>query len=514
MLSIVHGCAILGIDGQIVEVQTDFNPRAAIPQFNIVGLPDSAVRESRERVRAAIKNSNLQFISKGYVVNLSPADLPKQGPAYDLTIAVGVLAATDQVPLKALEGAMFIGELSLDGAVRHVKGVMAMAMAATAAGLSAMYVPAVDAYEAALVGGIRVYPVESLAQLVEHLYGLSPIAPIAIDPRAILSQAEETLRGVTDFADIRGQELAKRALEIAAAGNHNLRMSGPPGSGKTLLARAMPGILPRLSLEEALEVTRIQSVASDIDDEQPLRGARPFRAPHHTISLAGVVGGGSIPQPGEVTLAHRGVLFLDEVNEFSGHALEGLRQPIEDKIVTISRAKGSLTFPANFLLVMAHNPCPCGHAGDPYKACTCSPSAIQRYQAKLSGPLLDRIDIHIDVPRVEYDKLLGDVGSAEPSRSVRARVEAARARQTERFAGTGLFANADMDVSHIARFCQMQPQAQQLLDIAVRRMNLSARSYHRMLKLSRTIADLDGSEAITQVHVAEAIQYRPKSLQT
>jgi len=508
MLAIVHACAVIGIDGQIVEVETDFNPRGNLPNFTIVGLPDSAVRESRERVRASIKNSGLQFPNKTYVVNLSPADLPKQGPAYDLGIAIGVLAATDQAPMGALEKSLFVGELSLDGSVRHVKGVMAMAMAAAAQGLETIFVPADDANEAALVENITVIPVASLGQLIEHLYNLQPIPRHTIDLSAL--DADESLpAGLTDFADIKGQETAKRALEIAAAGNHNLRMSGPPGSGKTLLARAIPGILPHLSLAEALEVTRIYSVADMLPLDQPLMRLRPFRAPHHTISQAGMVGGGSVPRPGEVTLAHRGVLFLDEVNEQSQHTLEALRQPIEDRIVTISRAKGSLTFPANFLLVMAHNPCPCGYFGDSVRACTCTPTMIARYQAKLSGPLLDRIDIHLDVPRVQFDKLLNPA-RAETSAEVRRRVESARARQTKRLQGTGLFANADMNVGEIQALCIMSADATQMFNIAIRRMNLSARSYHRVLKLSRTIADLAESDLIEITHVAEAIQYRPK----
>lgn len=510
MLSILRACAILGIDGQIIEVQTDFNPRAALPNFTIVGLPDNAVRESRERVRASIKNSGLQFPPKAYVVNLSPADLPKQGPAYDLGIAIGVLAATDQVPLEALDGALFIGELSLDGTVRHVKGVMSMALAAAAAELETIYVPVDDAHEAALVSGITVIPVHSLGQLVEHLYKLNPIPSFSFDASAVFAATDRLTDGITDFADIKGQETAKRALEIAAAGNHNVRMSGPPGSGKTLLARSLPGILPRLSMEEALEVTRIYSVADMLPPDQPLMRLRPFRAPHHTISEAGLVGGGTIPRPGEVTLAHRGVLFLDEVNEHSQHTLEALRQPIEDRIVTISRAKGALTFPANFLLVLAHNPCPCGFYGDPVKPCTCTPTMINRYQSKLSGPLLDRVDIHIDVPRVDYDKLL-DSQRSESSALTRERIERARARQAARFDGTGIFANADMSVSDIQVYCILSPEAQQMLNIAVRRMNLSARSYHRVLKLSRTIADLADCDRIEVQHVAEAIQYRPKT---
>ncbi len=507
MLATVHSCAVLGLDGYIVDVEVDFNPRAGLPSFTIVGLPDAAVKESRERVRAAIKNSRLQFPNKGYVVNLSPADLPKHGPAYDLAIAVGVLAATDQVPLGALDGAIFVGELSLDGSVRHVKGVMPMANTAKIQGYHTIYVPTVDAAEAALVEGIDVIPLETLGQLVEHLYGLNPIAPC---PATIQPDDLNVPVGITDFADIRGQEQVKRALEIAAGGSHNIRMSGPPGSGKTLLARAMPGILPRLSMAEALEVTRIYSVADMLQSQHPLMQQRPFRAPHHTISHAGLVGGGSIPRPGEITLAHRGVLFLDEATEYNQHTLEVLRQPIEDKIVTISRASGSLTFPANFLLILAMNPCPCGYFGDPVKPCTCTPAMILRYQSKLSGPLIDRIDIHIDVPRVEYDKLTR-IERGEPSTAIRARVERARARQIQRFAGLdGLFANSDMGVGEIDKFCSLSPEARQLIDLSVRRMQLSARAYHRVLKLSRTIADLADSDRIEVQHIAEAVQYRPQ----
>ncbi len=474
-----------------------------------MGLPDNAVRESRERVRAAIKNSGLDFPNKAYVVNLSPADLPKHSTSYDLAIAIGVLAATDQAPLAKLEQALFIGELSLDGTVRHVKGVMPMVYAALQAGFKTVYVPSVDAQQAALIEGIQVIPVASLGQLVEHLYGLNPIAPVQLDKGA-LQTVPVSFEGLVDFCDIAGQEMAKRALEIAAAGSHNVLLTGSPGSGKTLLARSMPGILPAMTFTEALEVTRIYSVADLLPSDQPLMNIRPFRAPHHTVSQAGLVGGGSIPRPGETSLAHLGVLFLDEAAEFSQKSLEVLRQPIEDKLVTISRANGSVTFPANFLLVLAINPCPCGFANDPVKACTCTPTMISRYQSKLSGALLDRIDLYVNVPRVEHDKLL-NAQRAETSRAIRERVELARERQRERFADRpGIFSNADMRPSDIQDFCVLSFEAKQLLDVATRRMQLSARAYHRVLKLSRTIADLGGIGVIETRHVAAAIQYRPK----
>jgi magnesium chelatase family protein len=508
MLSIVRACALVGLDGFIVEVETDFNPRGALPSFTIVGLPDNAVKESRERVRAAIKNSSLTFPNKVYVVNLSPADLPKHGPVYDLAIAVGVLASTDQIPLQMLEGSVFIGELSLDGSVRHVKGVMPMVYTAYQEGFERAYVATEDAPQAALVKDIEIIPVESLGQLVEHLYGLNHIS--VYTPNEDQTTDTAMPDGIVDFSAIKGQEHVKRALEIAAGGGHNVLLSGPPGTGKTLLARAMSGILPRLTLEEALEVTRIYSVADLLQSDHPLMQTRPFRAPHHTISMAGMIGGGSIPKPGEVTLSHRGILFLDECTEHNPRTLEVLRQPIEDKTVTISRAKGSLTFPASFMLVMAMNPCPCGYYGDPVKTCTCTPTMIERYQNKLSGPLLDRIDIHVDVPRVDYDKLLGTERS-ETSETVRQRVEHARSKQQKRFVNhPHLFANADMGVKEIQDFCVLTPEARQVLELSVRRMHLSARAYHRTLKLSRTIADLTDSQLIEVPHVAEAIQYRPK----
>ena len=503
MITKINSVGLTGIDGYSIGVETDISN--GVPSWDVVGLPDLAVRESKERIHSALKNSGFTIPGKKMIVNLAPADVKKEGACLDLPIALGILTASEQLVIPDMAECGFFGELSLDGSLRGVRGALPMAITAYQRGIKRLYLPEQNAREAAVVEGLEVYGVKNITQLADHFFDISKILPTIVNTNDIFNNIADNL---PDFADVKGQESAKRALEIAAAGGHNILMIGPPGSGKTMLAQRMPSILPSLTFDEALEVTKVHSIAGKLQGGLPMVASRPFRSPHHTVSAVGLTGGGNgIPKPGEISLAHHGILFLDELPEFRKDALEVMRQPLEDGIVTITRAGGAYSYPCNIMLIASMNPCPCGFYGDKKHDCSCSPKKINSYLSKISGPLLDRIDLHIEVPAVDFEDL-GNKSKAECSADIKRRVDKAREIQLKRYSGTGVYSNSRLTAAMIDEVCVLGDEEKELLKGAFEALGLSARAHNRILKVARTIADLNGAERISKAHIAEAIRYR------